>query len=78
MRMSPGPNARSLRSPGLPLDALPRGHGIVTTITGNRETGQENSMWHSRGSSQERLALPDNIMKQVVVEYDEIDYSAKR
>ena len=45
----------------------------MTTITGRGETGREHTMWHSRGSSQERLASRDNITKHVTVEYDEMD-----
>ena len=44
----------------------------MTTITGRGETGREHTIWHSRGSSQERLAVPDNITKHVMVEYDEV------
>jgi len=68
---------RYLRSPSLPLDGLARGHGVVTTITGKTTTDSasrdRSSRWHSRNSSQERLALPGDITKHVTVEYDEIN-----
>lgn len=58
-------------SAGLPLDGMPAGHGVVTTITGHHD--EEGAYWHSRGSSQEQLSPAENIMKSVMVEYGEVE-----
>jgi len=64
-------------SPGLRLDGLKGGHGVTTTITcqgvDDHDDIENQYSWHTRNSSQERLGPVDNIMKQVVVEYDEVD-----
>ncbi|KAK4542866.1 hypothetical protein LTR36_006055 [Oleoguttula mirabilis] len=59
-------------SPGLPLDGMAPGHGVITTITGHHGD-RDDSHWHSRGSSQEQLSPMENIMKSVVVEYGEVE-----
>ncbi|KAK5130562.1 hypothetical protein LTR08_001942 [Meristemomyces frigidus] len=65
--------SRHLPKQGLPLDGLAPSHGNTTTITGNDNTGMTGH-WHSRDNSQEQLdPLSENIMKQVVVEYGEVE-----
>ncbi|KAK3680211.1 hypothetical protein LTR78_000589 [Recurvomyces mirabilis] len=57
------------KSPAMELDGLKSGQGVRTVISSKQYKSQ--SGWRSRNSSEEYLARPENITRQVVVEYDE-------